>query len=133
MESWRQVWRSAVAPLLSDRHLEVLERALACNDRRLIQGGTTSPPPMRCIRDWPVDQACPLAFAGWQGDGLPDVEAAEEFFARACFSIDQQIGEPGGCRFFLNWWDEEPREVVFPLLLAEVRQEQQRRTHDNRP
>lgn len=40
--------------------------------------------------------------------------------ARMCFEIDQRMGEPAGCRWFLNWWDETPRAKLFAQLLPEV-------------
>ena len=46
MESWRKVWREGLAPLLSDNSLRALRRALVEDDPRLIQGATTTPPPL---------------------------------------------------------------------------------------
>ena len=43
-----------------------------------------------------------------------------EFFARMCFEVDQRLGEPAGCRWFLNWFDETPRDEMRRELLAEV-------------
>lgn len=120
MESWRKVWRAGVAPLLSTRELEVFRDALEMDDTRLIQGVTTKPPPLECVRDWPVEAACALGFCAWQGIGLKTVAAVEENFAHRCFKIDQQLGEPGGCRWFLNWFDETPREEMRRSLLEEV-------------
>ena len=120
MESWRKVWREGVAPLLSTPALGALQRALTSDDARLLQGATTTPPPLQCVADWPVEGACALGFCGWQGDGLETVGEVEEFFARMCFEIDQRLGEPAGCRWFLNWFDETPRDEMRPLLLAEV-------------
>ena len=37
-----------------------------------------------------------------------------------CFEIDQRFGEPTACRWFLNWFDETPREEMREQLLAEV-------------
>jgi hypothetical protein len=54
------------------------------------------------------------------GDGLETVAEVEEFFARMCFEVDQRVGEPAGCRWFLNWFDETPREEMRAELLAEV-------------
>ena len=34
--------------------------------------------------------------------------------------IDQRFGEPTACRWFLNWFDETPREEMREQLLAEV-------------
>ena len=120
MESWRNTWRKGVAPLLSTESLEALRSALVNNDSRLLQGATCTPPPLQCVQDWPVEAACALGYCGWQGDGLETVAEVEEFFARMCFEIDQRLGEPAGCRWFLNWFDETPRNEMRELLLAEV-------------
>jgi hypothetical protein len=120
MESWRKVWREGLAPQLSPAGLEALRRALLGDDARLIQGATTTPPPLQCVQDWPVEAACVLGYCGWQGDGLESVAEVEEFFARLCFQADQRLGEPAACRWFLNWYDETPREEMRRLLLAEV-------------
>jgi hypothetical protein len=120
MESWRKVWREGVASLLSTSGLEALQNALANDDARLLQGATTTPPPLQCVQDWPVEAACALGFCGWQGEGLETVAEVEEFFARTCFEIDQRLGEPAACRWFLNWFDETPRDEMREQLLAEV-------------
>jgi hypothetical protein len=120
MESWRKVWREGMAPQLSPAGLEALRRALLTDDGRLLQGATTTPPPLQCVQDWPVEAACVLGFCGWQADGLETVSQVEEFFARACFEADQRLGEPAACRWFLNWYDETPRDEMRRLLLAEV-------------
>ncbi len=120
MESWRKVWRDGMAPQLSVAALTALQQALQSDDHRLLQGATTSPPPLECVRDWPVEAACVLGFCGWQGEGLETVAEVEEFFARACFETDQRLGEPAACRWFLNWFDDTPREEVRRELLAEV-------------
>ena len=73
-----------------------------------------------CVQDWPVEAACALGYCGWQGDGLETVGEVEEFFARACFEADQRLGEPAACRWFLNWFDDTPRDEMRRELLAEV-------------
>ncbi len=120
MESWRNTWRKGVAPLLSTESLEALRQALANDDPHLLQGATTTPPPLQCVQDWPVEAACALGYCGWKGDGLETVAEVEEFFARMCFEIDQQMGEPAACRWFLNWFDDTPREEMRRELLVEV-------------
>ncbi len=119
MESWKRVWRAA-APLLSTEGLEALRRALETDDSRLIQGATTTPPPLQCVSEWPCEAGCLFAYCGWQGDGLDTVAEVEEAFARTCFDVDTILGEPAGCRYLLNWWDENPRETVIRELLPEV-------------
>ena len=127
MESWKHVWRKGVAPLLSTESLEALREALVHDDPRLLQGATTSPPPLQCVQDWPVDGACALGYCGWRGDGLETVAEVEEFFARMCFETDQRLGEPAACRWFLNWFDDTPRAEMRQHLLAEVQRELARR------
>ncbi len=120
MESWRKVWRDGLAPLISTGGLEALRTALSSDDARLLQGATTTPPPLQCVQDWPVEAACALGYCGWQGEGLESVAEVEEYFARLCFEVDQRLGEPAACRWFLNWFDETPRDEMRNLLLAEV-------------
>jgi hypothetical protein len=120
METWRKVWREGLAPQLSTVGLEALRDGLANDDPRLIQGATTTPPPLPCVQDWAVEATCVLGFCGWQGDGLQTVADVEEFFARVCFETDQALGEPAACRWFLNWYDDTPRDEMRRQLLAEV-------------
>src|SRR4051812_30331013 len=120
MESWRKVWREGVEPLLTTDGLKALRQALRNDDARLVQGATTTPPPLMCVQDWPVEAACALGLCGWLGDGLETVGEVEEFFARMCFEVDQRLGEPAACRWFLNWYDETPRDAMRAELLSEV-------------
>jgi hypothetical protein len=120
MESWRLVWREGFAPVLSIRALEALWQALRSDDIALIQGSTTTPPPLMCVADWPVEAADAIGLSGWLGEGLETVGEVEEYFARSCFEADQRLGEPAGCRWFLNWFDDTPREQMREQLLPEV-------------
>jgi hypothetical protein len=133
MESWRKVWREGVAPLLSTHSLEALRRGLAMDDPRLQQGATTTPPPLQCVRDWPVEKACALGYCGWQAEGLDSVAEVEEFFARLCFEVDKRLGEPAGCRWFLNWFDETPRVEMRRLLLTEINRALAEREFEDEP
>ncbi len=81
MEAWRNVWRNGIAPQLSTKGLEALAQACREDSPKLIQGATTSPPPLQCVQDWDTEAACLIGFAGWQGDGLKTVADVEEFFA----------------------------------------------------
>lgn len=123
MEKWREVWRKAIGPFLPEKHLSVLLEALVSDDAQLLQGATTTPPPLQCMQDWPVAAACALSFCGWQGDGLKTVAEVVNFFGRTCFEIDARLAEPAGCRWFLNWFDETPRDEVRRELQAEIEQE----------
>lgn len=121
LESWRTVWRLGFVPSLSDKALAALHQALENDDPRLTQGSTTTPPPLMCVQDWPVEAACALGFCGWQGEGLNTVGETEEFFAKCCFEADQRLGEAAACRFFLNWYDDTPRDQMRAELAEEVR------------
>lgn len=120
VEPWRQVFREGIAPLLSTAALNALRDAVRRDDATLIQGATSSPPPLACVMEWPVEGACALGYCGWKGEGLTTVAEVEEFFARLCFEIDQRIGEPAGCRWWLNWYDETPRHEMRRELEAEL-------------
>lgn len=132
MEMWRKVWHEGLAPSISNEGLEALKVALASDDERLLQGATTVPPPF--VQDWPVEAACALGFCGWteiekslNEDEFVTVAEVESYFARLCFVCDQIIGEPAACRYFLNWWDESPRDEVLRELGREVEKELERR------
>ncbi len=120
MEAWRKVWRDGLSPLLSTKGLQALKRGLLRDDGRLTQGATTMPPPMQCVLDWPVEGACVVGYCAWQGDGLDTVGEVEETFARTCFEADQRLGEPAAVRYFVNWYDDTPRDEMRKQLLAEV-------------
>jgi len=120
MEPWRKVWRDGFAPSLSTAGLEALRTALMTNDGRLLQGATTSPPPMACVQKWPVEATCAVGFCAWHGEGLDTVGEVEEFFARSCHEADERLREPAACRYFLEWFDDTPRDEMRRLLLDEV-------------
>lgn len=120
MEPWREVWRKGFAPVLSTGGLLALKDGLCEDDSRLMQGSTTTPPPIACVQDWPCEGACALGFAGWQGDGLETVGDVEAYFAQTCYQADERLGEPAGCRWFLNWFDDTPRDEMRRTLIDEI-------------
>jgi hypothetical protein len=120
METWRRVFREGVAPVLSTNGLLALEAALQRDDPRLCQGATTTPPPLQCVLDWPVEAACLLGYCAWQGDGLGTVGEVEEYFAKVCFEADRRLGEPAAVRHLLNAYDDWPRDEMRRELLPEV-------------
>jgi hypothetical protein len=112
MQSAELIWKQGFQPSISTDGLKALYTALVTDDRRLTQGSTTTPPPLMCVRDWPVEAACAIGFCGWQGDGLQTVGEVEEYFAKACYKADQVMGEPAACRWFLNYFDDSPRDQM---------------------
>ena len=125
MESWRKAWRQGFAPGLNDDQLVALAKGLLEDDEKLIQGATCTPPPIQAVQDWPLEAGDPLVYAAWQAHGseIDTVGPGEEFFALACFDCDQRLKEPAGCRWFINAWDETPRNEARRLLFWEVNYE----------
>ena len=122
IEVWKRAWR-AIAQQTSTKALRALQKALENDDKRLVQGRTTSPPPLQCVQDWAVEAACSLGYCGWQGDGLQTVGEVHEYFAEVCFAAGERLGEENGVRYFLAWFDETPREEMRFALLVEVQRE----------
>lgn len=120
MEKWRRVWRHGLAPHLSRAGLRALQTALLLDDRRLLQGAVSSPPPLDALRGRPVNCACAIGLCGWQGEGLRNIGQVEDYFHRICEAADAVFHEPAACRFFLNWYDDTPRADMRRELLAEV-------------
>jgi hypothetical protein len=131
MESWKMVWRDGFQPQFSDRQLLALRDALLADDPTLIQGATTQPPPLLCVADWSVEACCAVSYCGWKGADLNSVGDVEEFFARSVFAADDLLGEPAASRWFLNAFDNTPRDVFFPELAAEITRELERRAELN--
>ncbi len=120
MEMWRRVWRDGLVPRLSARALRALRTALVSDDPRLVQGTTCSPPALQALCEQRVETACALGYCGWQGEGLARVGEVEDFFQQLCDGADERLAERAVCRFFLNWYDDTPREVMRRELLTEV-------------
>lgn len=119
MEKWRTVFRNGFAPIIPIAGLEYVADLLRKDDPRLLQGCTTTPPPLKCVENWPCEGGCFLAVCA-MGDGKETVGECELFFADACWKADQLLGEPAACRWFLNWYDDTPRAAMRAELLAEV-------------
>ena len=120
MESWRRVWREGFVSSLPTAGLFALRAALEADDPRLLQGETTSPPSVLCLQDEVVQAACLVTFCGWQGNELATVGDVDEFFTVACLEAGDRVGTEGACRYFLNWYDDTPRDQMRRELLSEV-------------
>lgn len=123
MESWRKVWRDGFAPLMATTELRALEGGLARDDTRLTQGATSVPPPVQHLMDWPIEGACVIGYGAWQADEFTTVGELESHFAELCWEADRRLGEPAAVRYFLNWYDDAPRDEMRRQLLAEIQHE----------
>jgi hypothetical protein len=126
---WQDVFRRGFAPQLSSAGLVALRAALVSNDKRLIQQATMFPPPLEACACMPCEAACAICFthAFVSKTLLKTVADVEEFFGRVCHDADQTLGESGAVRWFLNWFDDAPREEMRAALLVEVDAELARR------
>lgn len=120
LENWRRVWRDALGPMLSIDALTALRQGLATDDKRMIQGSTTQPPPIQAIGSWACEGACLIGYAGWRGHELDTIREVSEFFARTCAELETRMGEPAVVRHLTAFWDETPRPDAIALLLPEV-------------
>lgn len=107
MESWRITWRQLVAALpricaaagcdgeaAKASALRGVLEMLKTDRPELTQGSTTTPPPLMCVQDWPVEAGDLIVWLGmWSGtlelkssdkNGNPvaSVGTCEEWFAR---------------------------------------------------
>ena len=129
-ESAKKVWHEGLAPLMPAAGLCALARALRDDDPALLQGATCSPPPLGSMASFPVEAGCVITYCGWKGSDRKTVIQAEEFFAKACFDCDKTLGEPAACRYFINWFDEAPRDEMRNELLPLVEAEIERRLEE---
>jgi hypothetical protein len=120
LQAWQRCWRDGISPQLSVRALEALQQGLLRDDKRIIQGATSSPPPLQCVADWKPEAADAIGYALWIGDGYGTVGELEEQFALVCMKASETLGDPTGCRWFLNWWDGAERQTARQQLLVEV-------------
>jgi hypothetical protein len=121
MEKWRRVWREGLAPHLSRAGLLALLKALIHDDPRLVQGVITTPPSIDALRERRACGSCAISYCGWVGENLRTVGEIESYFHRVCDAAAIAFHEPAACRYFLNWYDETPRDEMRRELLGEVK------------
>jgi hypothetical protein len=125
-DSWQKVLRDGIFPQFTDATLAALRLAVATDDCRLIQGATTTPPPLACLQDWPVEGADLIGLAG-MFSGLKTVGEVEELFARVCFEADQRLGHPAAVRWWLEYHDDTPWDALRAAVGFELDAELTRR------
>jgi hypothetical protein len=132
LTAWQRVWQEGIVPQLTTKGLQGLQKALEQDSPRLIAGATTSPPPLQCMANEPVEGCCPLCYALLDGKQpyAVSVGPLEQRFAEACWDADQRCGEPGAIRYFLNAADEWSRPELIKNLLPEVRLALTQRTQE---
>lgn len=116
-----KIFREGLAPILSLEGLLALERAMETDDPRLLQGGTTEPPPFSFCADWKPARACLIALPYWLGDGLETLGEIEEAFARTCHEIHLRTGIINAAGELLTPYDTMPREEMIATFLPEVK------------
>lgn len=126
MEKWRTVFRRGLAPHLPTAGLQALAFALASDNPSLLQGTTCYPPPLAPLKDRAAEASCALTYAATEGKPVTVAEA-DTAFQMVCEAADLPFKEPASCRYFLNWYDDVPRDVMRRELLAEVEAELSRR------
>ena len=121
---WQTVWRKGIAPQLDRHGIEELRIALIIDDSRLIQGTTTCPNIMDHNPGRACEAGCGIAFPIWQADTEQDIHDISEKFSLVCDKCDADLlnatGDEVACRFFINWFDDTPRQIMRKLLLDEV-------------
>lgn len=120
MHVWQKVFRDGFAPNLSTAGLLAVQKAIADDDPRLIQGNTAVPVPSHRTQYMLVKGADLIAFCGWQGDGLETVGDAEGFFANRCYECDVLLADPAGCSRFINQYDNWLRQEMLECMGKEV-------------
>lgn len=121
-ETCRKALRDGLFPVLTTPQLLALREGLRADDPALIQGATTTPPPMQGFLDWPCEAGCLIAYAGWKEENgyLKTVGEVEEFFAQTCCHVDNNLGEPVGVGHILEWFDDAPRDEMRINLGLEI-------------
>jgi len=115
---WQRVFRDGIAPQLSTTALLALVNALEAKDETIVRGVGCLPKPTPANADETVTAADAACYAIWRGYGVNKVGDLEERFAQLTFECDQLVGEPAGCRYFLNWWDDTELDTTRPQLAA---------------
>jgi len=131
LSNWLLAWRLGFARVLSDEALRAIEDALYRDSAALIQRRTTSPDPVISNADEPCTGACLVSYGGLAGHKLLTVGQVERYFAACCQAasvlLDEHFHDTLCFQYFLNWFDDTPRDEVRAAMLAEVRLELFRR------
>jgi hypothetical protein len=126
LRDWQRAWK-AFAERFSTEALQSLANALAADSPLINQGVSVYPNPSNCEGPEPPEWLDPVAFCCWAGGGYRTALQVAEAFGDACWHCDQRMGTSQAAGWWCCWWDNTPRVKAFADLLAEVRDEIQRR------
>lgn len=115
--SWQKVFRDGFAPEMTMDELLAVREALVINDPLMIQDATVEPELSEFVQPC---GACFVSYGLWKANRLSTTMEVSDMFARRCQLADNRLGFHSAIRFFLNWFDETPRQEVFAKLLVEV-------------
>lgn len=107
MESWRTIWREILANELPTAGLEALATALEEDRQTLVQGRTVSW--VECGAGRMLIGACGIGYPFWAESHNVRPSEIELMFSRICMIVDAFYGDPGRCRFWINWFDQTDR------------------------
>lgn len=120
LQAWQRVWREGFVPHLNARGLAALRAALVEDAPALIQGATTRPAARGLLPGCEVEAACAISYCAWQSGGAPTVREVQRRFSALCGDCNDRLRDPAACSWFLQWFDETPREQMRAALLVEV-------------
>lgn len=118
-KAWQEVFRVAASSCLTRDELLFIRDAIGRDDKRLIQGSTAKPPAIPCVYDWPAECGCLFGLLAFRDGKQPTVAQVENEFARIVNAIDARF-PMRAAYYFLNWFDETPRDTMRAELLAEI-------------
>ena len=120
MESWRHTWRMGFAPQMSRDELLTLFTALDARDPAICQGAVVREPYMLPCQEMHVWTLDPVIYSAWITGDIKTVGEALDLFARRCEECDRLLGEPAGCLWFINWWDDTDITIARRKLAREI-------------
>jgi len=134
-ELWRSVLQDGLLPVMTSDQIRCVLACLLHNDGRLIQGATTSPPPLKAVASDPVERACLVGMAVWQLQDGFTVGETDKGYVRLLGQTDRLYekhhSNHQASRWFLSWFDDTSRDEMRAELIPELKAELERR-HEHR-
>ena len=122
--TWQEAFLRGVAPQFSARSLTAMLAALERDDRALIQNATVRPSPLSGLsQDVPCNHTCAIGYLAQTEYNLATNSQVLDAFGLALYQADVYLGEVSAVRFFLNWYDDTPRDQMRAALAETIRGE----------